>query len=228
MMSVVHKRHGDMPTATDGRGGALIRNARLYEAGAAVQFMGRRRRVYDELVARSGAKAGDSVLDIGCGTGYFTRRAACAVTPGGEVIGIDPSAPMIDYASRSAAPNCSFQVGSAQDLPFPDASFDLVISSLAFHHLPVKDRSTALSQAYRVLRPGGRLLIAELGRRSLHNRAVHRLVGVCTRHRMSHPAFTDLEGLVSGGGFLIIGDGDLRPFFHYVQAQRPEAEGDDV
>ncbi|MFD7011349.1 class I SAM-dependent methyltransferase [Rhodococcus jostii] len=147
--------------ADDGSGG-LIRRARLYEFFAAVGFGGFRRRVFDGLVALAGARPGDEVLDVGCGTGYFSRRAAPAVLPDGRVVGIDPSAPVIEYARRVSPPNCTFRVAGAEALPLYDASMDLVISSLAVHHIPPELRATALREAFRVLRPDGRLFIARL------------------------------------------------------------------
>jgi len=117
--------------------------------------------VYARIAALSGAAPGDRVLDIGCSGGYLARLLAAAVTPGGQVTGIDPSGPAIRYASRRAPGNCSFTVGVAQDLGLPDRSFDVVTSTLAVHHIPGAARPEGFSEMYRVLRPGGRLLVAE-------------------------------------------------------------------
>jgi SAM-dependent methyltransferase len=209
--------------------GDLIRRPRLYECGAVIAFVGRRRRVYGDLVARSGARPGDHVLDIGCGTGYFSRRAALAVTPGGHVVGIDPSPPVIDYAARRASAACTFQLASAQALPYPDASFDVVISSLAIHHVPTDDRPRALREAYRVLRPGGRLLIADIRRRPRHTRVASRVMGGGRAARTRHHHPTDLVDLITHAGFDVIGSGDRRPWLQYVQARRaPTGTGSEV
>lgn len=199
-----------------GDGAGLITGARRYEMVAVIGFLGRRRQVYDGLVALSGAKPGDRVLDIGCGTGYFSRRAARAVAPGGQVTGIDPSEPVIDYATSHAPANCTFQVAGAQALPHPDASFDVVISSLAMHHLPATDRPAALAEMRRVLRPGGRLLIAEY--RPPHNGFLHSLAGALCGHAMQHHAITDVAGLITEAGFDVAGSGDRWPSLTYVLA----------
>jgi ubiquinone/menaquinone biosynthesis C-methylase UbiE len=68
----------------------------------------------------------------------------------GAVVGIDPSHPMLDYASRRAPANCTFEAAGAEHLPFDDASFDLVVSSLAFHHFPVGRRPDAVREMFRV------------------------------------------------------------------------------
>lgn len=221
-MGLGQKLLGDPHGYADDHSGGLIRRARLYEYGAAIGFLGQRRRVYDDLVAQSGAQPGDQVLDIGCGTGYFTRRAARAVTPGGHAVGIDPSRPVIDYATRLAPANCTFHLASAQALPHPDASFDVVISSLAIHHLHPDERLTALREMRRVLRPGGRLLIADF--RPPRNRIANHLIGALAGHAMQHNPIGRLADLIIQAGFHVTGTGDRWPWLHYVQAQRPTLE----
>jgi len=169
--------------ADDGSGG-LIRRARLYEAVAAIGYVGRRRHVYDILVTRSGAKPGDHVLDIGCGTGYLTRRAARAVVPGGRVTGIDPSRPVIAYARRHSPPVCRYVAAGAQQLPLPDASVDVAVSAMALHHLPAADRPAALAEIARVLCPGGILLLADF--RPPANPIASHMIGAITGHAMQH------------------------------------------
>jgi ubiquinone/menaquinone biosynthesis C-methylase UbiE len=214
-MGFIQKLHGH----SDG----LIHRPRMYEYSAAIGFIGRRRRVYDDLLVRSGAQPGDEVLDIGCGTGYFSRRAARVVAPDGHVVGIDPSRPVIDYATRVAPATCTFQTARAEALPYPDASFDLVISSLAFHHLPPVERPTALRESYRVLRPGGQLLVADFRRRPLHNRIADSFIGALAGHTTPHNPIDQLASLIAQAGFQVTGSGDHWPSLHYVQAQRPSA-----
>ncbi|WP_113704618.1 class I SAM-dependent methyltransferase [Nonomuraea lactucae] len=200
-------------------GGGPINHPRLYEVGAELGFAGRRRLVFTQLAALAGIRPGERVLDVGCGTGYLTRILSPLAGPEGQVTGVDPAAPMIDHARSRAPRNCSYQVGESQALPFPDGSFDLVVSSLAVHHMPPSVRGEAVGEMFRVLRPGGRLLIAEF--RLPENPLAARLAGVLAGHA-ARPTMPDLlAALVPGAGFRVESTGGLRPLLHYVRAVRP-------
>ncbi len=107
---------------------------------------------------------GDAVLDIGCGAGVDSLVAAHLVGPGGRVVGLDVTPAMIAKArvqqARLGLGNVTFQVGQAEDLPFPDRDFDAVISNGVFNL--TLDKEKALKEAHRVLKPGGRLLLADM------------------------------------------------------------------
>ena len=98
------------------------------------------------------------VLDIGCGPGVAVRAAADHVE---RAVGVDRAPAMVEIAtSRSAdVPNAEFKLGSAEALPFDDATFDRVWTIRAFHHW--EDRDAGLREVKRVLKPGGRFLIIE-------------------------------------------------------------------
>jgi ubiquinone/menaquinone biosynthesis C-methylase UbiE len=196
------------------RAGATLDRVRLNEAVTHIAFGGRRRRVYARITALSGARPGDRVLDIGCGGGYLTRLLAAAVAPGGKATGLDTSAAAISYARKRAAANCSFVVGMAQDLPWPDRSVHVVASTLAAHHIHEAARQDAFGEIYRVLRPGGALLVADFRpsrrRHSLHSRATAR----------RHGDAVLLEDLATAAGFRVEAAGDL-PLLRYVRAVRP-------
>jgi ubiquinone/menaquinone biosynthesis C-methylase UbiE len=204
----------------DDRSGGLITHPRSYELFTEAGFLGRRTRVFDRLVALSGAKPGQRVLDVGCGTGFFARRIAQAVGPKGAVVGVDPSQPMLDYAEQHAPDNCSFVNAGAEDLPFDDASFDVVVSSLAFHHFPVDRRADGVNEIFRVVRPGGRLFVADFSPPS--GRVVNWIVGVIAANAMRHDHSQELRELVVGSGLTITGTGRIG-FLHYIAAQRPQA-----
>lgn len=88
---------------------------RAYEIFSGAWHFGQRARIWDHLVAVSGARPSQKVLAIGCGTGYFARRIAPVVGPSGLVVGIDPSPPSLDYAAAHAPPNCTFYPGASSE-----------------------------------------------------------------------------------------------------------------
>lgn len=193
--------------------GATLDRVRLNEAVTHVAFLGRRRRVYKRICEVSAAHRGERVLDVGCGGGYLSRLLAAAVGDEGKVTGVDPSVPAIEYARRKAPANCEFTVGVAQHLEQPDESFDLVTSALAMHHIPAEVRQAAVEEMYRVLRPGGRVLVADFrssgGHLNLHARG----------RAMRHGGAIPLDDLVTAAGFRIEGDSEL-PLLRYVRAVR--------
>ncbi|MBI5492362.1 MAG: class I SAM-dependent methyltransferase [Deltaproteobacteria bacterium] len=117
----------------------------------------------------AGVREGERVLDAGCGTGVLTRMAAALTGPSGYVAGIDPAPRMIGVARSNASAEGSraeFRLGVIEELPFPDNSFDCVLSSFMAHHLPPEVKLKGFGEVYRVLRPGGRFLVVDIGRPS--------------------------------------------------------------
>ena len=106
---------------------------------------------------------GESVLDIGSGAGVDTLIAAMMLGEKGWVVGIDIIPEMLSQAEKNLnktnLANVTFQEASGEDLPFPEASFDVVISNGVFNLIP--DKLKALNEVHRVLKPSGRLMIAD-------------------------------------------------------------------
>ena len=112
-------------------------------------------------------RRGERVLDVGCGTGGVTIPAKMRVGENGSAAGIDPSPEMIAVARRKAQRagiEIDFRVGVIESLPFADETFDVVTSSLMMHHLPPHLQVKGLAEIRRVLKPGGRILIADMVR----------------------------------------------------------------
>jgi ubiquinone/menaquinone biosynthesis C-methylase UbiE len=110
--------------------------------------------------------AGESVLDIGCGTGTLAIVAKRQVGAAGTVFGIDASPAMIARATSKAGKagiDVAFKNAVAEALPFADAQFDVVLSTLMLHHLPRKVRQQCAREIHRVLKPQGRVLVVDFG-----------------------------------------------------------------
>lgn len=212
MHDVLRRLHGAGRRET----GTTIDRFRLNELVSQVAFGGRRGAVYRRIVALAGVRPGDAVLDVGCSSGYLARKLAAAAGPDGHVTGVDPSEPAIAYARRRALPDMTFTVAAAQDLPLPDQLFDVVTCTLALHHVPSRERETALLEMFRVTRPGGRLLAADFD----PSRQAFPLHPGARRMRRAAAANGALEDLAAAAGYQVESSGQL-PLLRYVVAVRP-------
>jgi ubiquinone/menaquinone biosynthesis C-methylase UbiE len=182
-----------------------------YEWGIRLLTLGQVDRAYDRLAAH--VLAGQRVLDVGCGTGALTVRAA---QRGAHVRGIDVSASMLDQArqkvdrSQYAEQVELVEMGVVELDREPAQSYQAVMSGLCFSELSVGERAFALAQAYRLLEPGGLLLLAdEVAPRDLGRRAVHGLVRfplgllTCMLTRTTTRALRCLREEVEQAGFKV-------------------------
>ena len=157
------------------------RGVRVPVSDSHVPALGRRSltRLYDPVIAatmrektfrarlldQAALAPGTRVLDVGCGTGTLAV-AAKRRQPDAEVVGVDADRDVLDRAARkaeSAGVSIRFDRSPAQDLPYPDDSFDVALSTLLFHHLDSESKAAAARELARVLRPGGRLHLADWG-----------------------------------------------------------------
>jgi len=118
------------------------------------------------LVAQANIQPGQHVLDLGCGTGTLAIMAKQA-QPGAEVAGLDADPDMLKvakYKSGLLSVPVKFEVGFTNHLPYPDESFDRILSSIMIHHLKTPDKIQTAQEVYRVLKPGGQLHIIDFGK----------------------------------------------------------------
>jgi SAM-dependent methyltransferase len=121
------------------------------------------RPVHWQLVAQAGLARGQTVLEVGTGTGEVLLLAA-QVAPAATLVGLDPDPAVLELAARKAARRgvtLHLERGYADRLPQPDGSVDRVLSSFMFHHLPPDQQRAMLAEAHRVLVPGGSLHLVD-------------------------------------------------------------------
>lgn len=136
-----------------------------YDLLVGVVTLGRERTYRRRIAEMARLQPGEVVLDVGCGTGSLALVAKERVGATGRVCGIDPGPRQIMRARSKATRrgfSLEFQVGAIEQLPYPDQSFDVVLSTLMMHHLPDDLKRRGLEEVARVLKPSGRLLIVDI------------------------------------------------------------------
>ena len=195
--------------APDGLG-TTLHSPRLYDWMAAAYTFGRESRLRERTLDTAGVASGQSILDVGCGTGTLALAAKRRVGVDGVVGGVDASPEMVTRARTKAARSglgATFEIAAAQSLPFADGSFDVVLCSLAFHHLPNDARGPALAEMRRVLKPGGRALVVEFSRQQGLSTLLN---PVALIHARENPRMLDeAEELMRRSGFQSVVSGPL-------------------
>ncbi len=194
-----HSHSMEQPAQTEGR---LIRWAPYYDLSVNLITFGQAWRLRKMTVGHAMIKPGDSVLDVGCGTGAVTLMAKDSAGKAGQVYGIDPAPEMIAVARSKAARKgleIDYRLGVIEALPFSDASMDVVTSSLMIHHLPDDLKVRGLAEIYRVLKPGGRVLVFDFMRptKSFLNRF---LIALTMHHGLTF-GIEDLPKMLDAAGF---------------------------
>jgi ubiquinone/menaquinone biosynthesis C-methylase UbiE len=153
----MHHKTTDTPK-TAGR--VIHWGARWYDLFSTIISFGRDKAIREKLIELAEPAPSEKVLDVGCGTGTLALAIKRQVGTG-KVHGIDASPEMVQFAKEKSAKDGSdidFRVALIEAIPFPDASFDLVTSSLMLHHLPDDVKAKGFLEIRRVLKPGSRFM----------------------------------------------------------------------
>ena len=170
-------------------------------------FRGQLRQLRQRTANLARMQPGEQVLDVGCGTGTLALEVQSRVGRAGRVIGVDPGTQQIARARAKAARRhvpIDFQIGVIEHLAFPDQTFDVVLSTIMMHHLPAGLKRQGLSEIARVLKPGGRLVIADFKRKQERQ-------GRAARFHAGGSSMQDLAAIVSDAGFSQVEMEEMRP-----------------
>jgi ubiquinone/menaquinone biosynthesis C-methylase UbiE len=170
-------------------------------------FRGQLRELRQRTANLARMQPGEQVLDVGCGTGTLAMEVQSRVGRAGRVAGVDPGTQQIARARSKAARRhvpIDFQIGMIEQLPFPDQSFDVVFATLMMHHLPASLKRQGLAEIARVLKPGGRLVIADFKRKQERQ-------GRAARFHAGGSSIQDLAAMVSDAGFSEVETEEMQP-----------------
>jgi ubiquinone/menaquinone biosynthesis C-methylase UbiE len=160
-------------------------------------FRGQVRELRQKTVKLAQLQLREAALDVGCGTGTLALEVARRMGRAGRVAGVDPGTEQVACARAKAARRrlpIEFQVGVVEQLPFPDRSFDVVFSTLMMHHLPAPLKRQGLAEIARVLKPSGRLVLADFTHQSDRR-------GQAARFHAGGSRTHDLVALLKEAGF---------------------------
>ena len=212
MHSFARHRHSEASegSATETKG-LILKGGWRYDLMAwfhdTFSFRGQWRELRLRTATLAGIQPGEQVLDVGCGTGTLAMEVARRVGRAGRVAGVDPGTEQIARARAKAARRhlpIDFQIGVIEQLPFADQTFDVVLSTLMMHHLPTSLKRQGLSEIARVLKPGGRLVIADFKRKQERQ-------GQAARFHAGGSGLQDLAALVKEAGFEHLETEEMRP-----------------
>lgn len=191
-------------------------------------FRGKLRELRKRTADLAQIQPGEIVLDVGCGTGTLALEVSRRVGARGRVVGIDPGENQIARARGKATQRnlpIEFQIGVIEHLDFPDQTFDVVLSTIMMHHLSDTLKRQGLTEIARVLKPGGRLVIADFKRPEERSAQPARFGAGGSR-------IQDLALLVSNAGFSDVETEEMQlprfpahtaGFAGFVSGKKPES-----
>ena len=194
---------GTVPTTT----GIVFHRALSYDAFLWLISLGRERAYREKALDLAGIRRGESVLDIGCGTGTLAIAAKQRVGPTAKVYGVDASPEMLARAgkkAKKAGAEVAFKNGIVEALPFPEGQFVAMLSTVMLHHLDREARQRCAHEVRRVPKPAGRLLAVDFARPAEGKRGL-----LDHFHHHGYLNLHDLVTLLTKAGLNPIESGDV-------------------
>jgi ubiquinone/menaquinone biosynthesis C-methylase UbiE len=185
--------------------GVILHSAARYDLLVWLLTLGRERVFREKVIRLARLQPGEAVLDVGCGTGTLAIAAKRHVGRTGAVYGIDASREMLARAekkARRAGVEIVLKNAMAQALPFPDAHFDVVLTTVMLHHLPRKARQQCVAEIRRVLKADGRVLAVDFGLSARERKGLF-----AHFHRHGHVKLPDMISLLSEAGLSSVESG---------------------
>jgi ubiquinone/menaquinone biosynthesis C-methylase UbiE len=179
----------------------MARMANSYDSYMKKITLGRENSLREMTVNMAQVKSGDYVLEVGCGTGTLTLAAKQQAGQSGKVFGIDIIPEMIEISQQKAAQaklDVTFQLGSINNIPFPENQFDVVICSFMIFHMSEGVRRKGIAEIYRVLKPQGRLMVLDL---ALPTHPVSRVIAKVLLGFMLKHDLKELLPMMESSGF---------------------------
>ncbi len=222
-----HKSRESGPSSQGSSGIVITFSAWWYDLMVGWFVMHRKEQTFRHTTADlAQIQTGETVLDVGCGTGTQALVAKKRVGETGRVCGIDPSRPLLAAAQRKAKRaglHIDFQPGGIEHIPAPSQSFDVVLSTFMMHHVPDTLKYQGLAEIARILTPGGRLLLIDFKRSEEHP-------GRPEQFGAGDIALQDIPVLLKEAGFSQIETGEIpfrirsvsaaHPHYGYIRAKK--------
>ncbi len=203
--------------------GLVLHRAVLYDLTLWLLSLGREKALREKVLRLARLSPGEHVLDVGCGTGTLAIAAKRQVGTTGTVHGVDASPEMLARAGKKATKagvDIVLKNALVEALPFPDAHFDVVLSTVMLHHLPGKLRCRCAAEIRRVLKPGGRVLAVDFGTSPSQKRGI-----VAHFHRHGHISLAEIVAIFSEAGMSIVESGAVEiSDLQFVLATAPSRE----
>jgi ubiquinone/menaquinone biosynthesis C-methylase UbiE len=197
---------------------------KTYDLMVRIMTFGQEQKLRLATVVQAKIRPGERILEVGCGTGSVSLAAKREAGTESQVFGIDIAPDMVAIARQKAGKaglDVQFQEGRIEAIPFPDEQFDLVLSSLMLHHvIGAEAKQKGIQEIYRVLKPGGRLLVVDAAQPK--NPLLRGMANLVVGHEMLAHGMDEYIPMLEQAGYVNIETGPTSTsFLAYLSGGKP-------